>query len=85
MLISWIVLAIGQLSDASLPVIDLGSNLPRPITAPVTPGEPSTLVEAIIGAAIIVVYLTLMRRIRGGRSMPRISKPTRARTGRKAA
>jgi hypothetical protein len=85
MLISWIVLAIGQLSAASLPLIDTGSNLPRPITPPVTPGEPSTLIEALIGAALIAAYLVLTRRMRGRRGVSRISKPTSAGSGRKAA
>jgi hypothetical protein len=85
MLISWIVFAIGQLSAASLPVIDATTGASRPPVPTVTPGEPSTLIEALIGAGLIAAYLVLARRVRGGRSVQRISKPTRAGSGRKAA
>jgi hypothetical protein len=85
MLISWIVLAIGQLSAASLPLIDAATAASRPTGMPVTPGEPSTLVEAVIGIALIATYLIFPRRIRGRRSLRRISKPVRAGSDRKAA
>ncbi len=85
MLISWVVLAIGQLSAAGLPLMDAASNVTRPAAPHVTPGEPSTLAEALIGAALIAVYLVFARRMRGRRSVPRISKPASAGSGRKAA
>jgi hypothetical protein len=85
MLISWIVLAIGQLSAASVPVIDATTGASRPPVTTVTPGEPSTLIEALIGAGLIAAYFVFTRRLRGRRSMRRIAKPTRAGSGRKAA
>jgi hypothetical protein len=85
MLISWIVLAIGQLSAANLPLIDVATAAPRPTVPTITPGEPSTLVEALIGAALIAAYLVFTRHLRGRRSVQRISKPVRAGSGRKAA
>ena len=84
MLISWIVLAIGQLSAASLPLIDATTAASRPTAMPVTPGEPSTLVEAFIGVGLIAAYLVFARHKRGP-SVPRISKTVRAGSGRKAA
>ena len=89
MLISWIVLAIGQLSVGELPLIDVASNVSsiasRPTSLPVTPGEPSTLVEALIGATFIAAYLIFSRPMRGRRRVQRISKPGSADSGRKAA
>jgi hypothetical protein len=85
MLISWIVLAMGQLSAASLPLIDAATAASRPTGMPVTPGEPSTLVEALIGVALIAAYLVFPRRIRDRRSAQRNSKPVRAGSDRKAA
>jgi hypothetical protein len=85
MLISWIVLAIAQLSAASLPVIDVATSASRPTTPPITPGEPSTLVEALIGAALIAAYLVFARPMRSRRRVQRISKPAPAGSGRKAA
>jgi hypothetical protein len=85
MLISWIVLAIGQLSAASLPVIDVATAASRPTATPITPGEPSTLVEAVIGVTLIAAYLVFARHMLGRRSVQRISKPGSAGTGRKAA
>ena len=84
MLISWIVLAIGQLSAASLPVIDVTSAASGQTATPIVPGEPSTLIEALIGAGLIAAYLVFARGKRG-RNVPRFSKPTRAGSGRKAA
>jgi hypothetical protein len=84
MLISWIVLAIGQLSAASLPVIDVTTAGSRQTATPIVPGEPSTLVEGLIGAGLIAAYLVFAQRKRG-RNVPRVSKPTRAGSGRKAA
>ena len=85
MLISWIVLAIGQLSASSSPLIDATTNTPRPTATPIAPGEPSTLVEALIGVVLIAGYLVLARRVRGRRGMQQISKSTRAGSGRKVA
>jgi hypothetical protein len=84
MLISWIVLAIGQLSAAGLPLIDMSTAASRPTATPITPGEPSTLVEGLIGAGVVAAYFVFARH-RRGRSVSRISKPTRAGSGRKAA
>jgi hypothetical protein len=84
MLISWIVLAIGQLSAVSLPLIDVTSNPSRPTSGPITPGEPSTLFEALIGAGLVAAYVVFAR-LKRRRSGPQISKPTRAGSGRKAA
>ena len=85
MLISWIVLAIGQLSAAGLPVIDVATAASRPTATPITPGEPSTLVEALIGVMLLAAYVVLARRVRGRRSVRRIFKPAPAGSGRKAA
>jgi hypothetical protein len=85
MVISWIVLAIGQLSAAGLPIIDVTPAGSGSTATPIVPGEPSTLVEAFIGAGLIAAFLVFARRKRGRRSMPRISKPTRTGRGRKAA
>src|SRR4051794_841702 len=84
MLISWIVLAIGQLSAASLPLIDVSTAAAsRPIARPITPGEPSTFVEAVIGVTVIAAYLVFARQLRGRRNVPPVSKPSRAGSGRK--
>jgi hypothetical protein len=89
MLISWLVLAIGQLSVGELPLIDVASNVSssasQPASLPITPGEPSTLVEALIGATLIAAYLVFARPMRGRRRVQRISKPGSAGSGRKAA
>ena len=85
MLSSSIVLAIGQLSAPNLPLIDVATGASRPTATSVTPGEPSTLVEALIGVALIAAYLVFTRGIRGRRSVQRIAKPTSAGRGRKAA
>ena len=85
MLISWIVLAIGHLSAASLPVIDVTAAASRRIATHVVPGEPSTLVEGLIAAALIAVYLLFARDKRGRRSVQRTAKPGNTGTGRKAA
>lgn len=89
MLISWLVLAIGQLSAAGLPPIDVASHVSSSASGPtsptITPGEPSTLVEALIGATFIAAYLILSRPIRGRRILSRILKPGSADSGRKAA
>ena len=85
MLISWIVLAIGQLSAASLPLIDVGAPASRPAAVPITPGEPSTLVEALIGVGLIAAYLVIARQVRSKREERRVSAATRADVGRKAA
>jgi hypothetical protein len=85
MLISWIVLAIGQLSAAALSIVELTNDASGPTSAPATPGEPSTLIEGLIGVALIAAYLTFARRVRGRRSMQSLLKPTRAGSGRKAA
>ena len=85
MLISWIVLAIGELSAASLPIIDVATAASRPTATPITPGEPSTLVEALIGVALVAAYLVFARHMLGRRSVRRISKPGSAGKGRKAA
>jgi hypothetical protein len=85
MLISWIVLAIGHLSAGSLPLIDVTSNASRPVPSPITPGEPSTLIEALIGAGLIAAYFATTRRLRTRRETRRISQPVRAGSDRKAA
>ena len=85
MLISWIVLAIGQLSAPDLPLIDVATATSRPTAPSIMPGEPSTLVEALIGAAIIAAYLVFTRHLRGRRSVQRIAKPASAGSRRKAA
>jgi hypothetical protein len=89
MLISWLVLAIGQLSASELPLIDVASNVTsiasRPTVQAITPGEPSTLAEALIGATFIAAYLLFSRPMRGRRRVQRISKPGSAGSGRKAA
>ena len=85
MLISWIVLAIGQLSAPNLPLNDVATAASRPTVTSVTPGEPSTLVEALIGVALIAAYLVFTRGMRSRRSVQRIAKLTSAGTGRKAA
>jgi hypothetical protein len=89
MLISWLVLAIGQLSASGLPLIDVASNVTsiasRPTVPAITPGEPSTLAEALIGATFIAAYLLFSRPMRGRRRVQRISKPGSAGSGRKAA
>ena len=85
MLISWIVLALGQLSAASLPLIDATTAASRPTAMPVTPGEPSTLVEALIGVGLIAAYVATTRRLRTRRDTRRMSKPVRAGSDRKAA
>ena len=85
MLISWIVLAIGELSATGLPLLDVTSNTPPAAPSPMTPGEPSTLVEALIGAAIIAAYLAFVRRIRSRRTARPVSQPRRSGSGRKAA
>ncbi len=85
MLISWIVLAIGQLTAASLPLIDVATAASRPTSTPITPGEPSTLVEALIGAGLIAAYVATTRRLRTRRETRRISQPARAGSDRKAA
>ena len=85
MLITRIVLTIGQLTAASLPLIDVGSGPSQPTMTPMTPGEPSTLLEALIGAGLIASYLLLARQMRGRRSVRPISRPTSAGSGRKAA
>jgi hypothetical protein len=84
MLISWIVVALGQLSVAGLPLVSGRTDVARP-TPGITPGEPSTMVEALIGAAIIGAYLIFARRFRGRRGVPRVAKPTSVDRGRKAA
>jgi hypothetical protein len=85
MLTSWIVLAIGQLSAASLPLIDVTTAASHPTPTPITPGEPSTLVEGLIGSALVFAYLVLARRVRTQRSVQQITKPARDGSGRKAA
>ena len=85
MLISWIVLAIVQLSAAGLPVIDLPSGPPHLTTHSIAPGEPSTLFEAVFGVTIIAAYLMLVRRVRPRRRRTTVSKPTGRGTKRKAA
>jgi hypothetical protein len=85
MLISWIVLAIGQLSATGLPLTDVTTAVSRPTATPITPGEPSTLVEALIGVALIAAYVVFARHMGGRRSVHRISKPGSAGSGRKAA
>jgi hypothetical protein len=89
MVISWIALAVGQLSVAGLPLIDVASNVTSgaslPAAPPITPGEPSTLIEAVIGTVLIAAYLVCARHLRGRRSALRISKPAGAGSGRKAA
>ena len=83
MLISRIVLAVGQLAAASLPI--LGADLSGSGAAHVVPGEPSTLIEAAIGVALIAAYFLLVRRVRPRRPLTTVSKPTRRGTKRKAA
>ncbi len=85
MLIAWIMLAVGQLSAGSLPIVDLASGPARSARSLIVPGEPSTLVEGLIGATIIAGYLVLSRRVRRRRGEPTAS--TRAKSGgrRKAA
>jgi hypothetical protein len=85
MLISWIVLAIGQLSAASLPLTDVTAAASRPTATPITPGEPSTLVEAVIGIGLVAAYVLLARRVRTRRQLRPVSKPTDRGTKRKAA
>jgi hypothetical protein len=86
MLISWIALAIGQLSAASLPLIDVTTAAAsRPTARPITPGEPSTLAEALIGAGLIAADVVLTRRLRPKRVARRISAPKHTGSGRKAA
>lgn len=64
MLISWIVLAVGQLS-ANLPLVASGpARSPGGLSVP---GEPSTLAEALIGVGLISAYLLVGRRVRGRR------------------
>ena len=85
MLISWIVLAMGQLSAAGLPLIDVTGAAPRQTATPIVPGEPSTFVEALIGAAFIAAYLVLARRVRCRRTVRKLTTPARPGSGRKAA
>jgi hypothetical protein len=87
MLISWIVLAIRQLSAASLPLIDVttAAAASRTTARPITPGEPSTLAEALIGAGLIAAYVVITRRVRTKRATWRISAPKHTGSGRKAA
>jgi len=85
MAISWIVLAIGQLSVAGLPLIEAGSEASQPGSHLISPGEPSTLFEAMIGVSLIAVYLMFARRMRSRRGVPRVAKPAPAGRGRKAA
>jgi hypothetical protein len=85
MLICSNMLAIGQLSAATLPVIEVASNESRPLSPSITPGEPSTLVEAVIGIGLIAAYLLLARRVRTRRQPRPVSKPTGRRSKRKAA
>lgn len=75
MVISWIVLTIGQLSVAGLPLIDAGADVSPSVRSP---GEPSTLFEAMIGVSLIAVYLMFARRFRGRRGVPRVAKPASA-------
>ncbi len=85
MLIAWIMLAVGQLSAGSLPIVDLTSGPARSAGSLAVPGEPSTLIEALIGATIIVGYLVLSRRVRGRRGTPTVSARAKAGGRRKAA
>jgi len=86
MLISWIVLAIGQLSAAGLPVIDLTTAATsQPIARPITPGEPSTLAEALISAGLIAAYVVMTRRLRAESTTRQIFSPKHTDSGRKAA
>jgi hypothetical protein len=85
MLISWIVLAVGELSATGLPLTDVSTAVSSPTATPITPGEPSTLVEALIGVTLIAAYLVFARHMLGRRSVRRIWKPGRVGTGRKAA
>lgn len=85
MVISWIVLAIGKLSVVGLPLIEAGSDVSQSARSAVSPGEPSTLFEAMIGVSLIAVYLVFARRFRGRRSVPGVTKPAPVRRGRKAA
>ena len=85
MLISWIVLAIGQVSAPNLPLIDVATGVSRPAVPSITPGEPSTFVEALIGVALIAAYLVFTRGSRGRQNVQRIAKPTSAGSRRKAA
>jgi hypothetical protein len=83
MVISWIVLAIGQLSVAGLPLVGGGPDAPGPAIR--TPGEPSTIFEAMIGISLVAVYLMFARRMRSRRGVRRVSTPRPVGSGRKAA
>ena len=85
MVISWIVLAIGQLSVVGLPLIEAGSGFSQSATSAASPGEPSTLFEAMIGVSLIAVYLVFARRFRSRRSVSGGSKPAAVGRDRKAA
>lgn len=85
MLISWIVLAVCQLSAGELPLIGIGSNTSRPMAPAITPGEPSTLIEALIGITLVAAYLLFARRMRTRRGAQPIAKPVPAGRGRRAA
>ena len=85
MLSSSIVLAIGQMSVADLPLINVTQAESRPKVTPFTPAEPSTLVLGLIGVGLIAAYVVITRRLRTNREAQRISKPMHAGSRRKAA
>ena len=80
MLISWIVLAVGQLS-ASLPTVASGPG--RSPGGLSVPGEPSTLIEALIGVGLISAYLLVGRRVRSRRGVA--TSVPKAQAGRRKA
>ncbi len=85
MLTAWIVLALGQLSTSNLPMVSLTSASTQSTGNLPVPGEPSTLVEALIGIGIIACYLMLSRRFRDRRGAPTTSTPVKSTGRRKAA
>ena len=85
MAISWIVLAIGQLSAAGLPLVGGGPDSSPPASHLVAPGEPSTIVEALIGAALVAAYLVFARRFRSRRGAQPVTTPAEAGRRREAA
>ena len=50
----------------------------RSTATSITPGEPSTLVEALIGVGLLAAYVLLVRRVRTRRPVGSVSRPTRA-------
>ncbi len=75
MLASSLMHAIVQISATTGPLFGADPVKPSPNGAPVAPGEPSTLVLALIGVSVIGAYFAITGRLRPWQDARQMSAP----------